>query len=141
MCEGGRVSYEYVTLDALAASLSGRADATLSATYSECTSSAPTWSGSGSISADLTVGGQVKASTPGKLFILKGKVSGATDVAETLTTRDSNLIVEGNWGGLEVSGTITLRLGKNFSVSGKIQQKLIESRTIPSLSLPLPQLN
>jgi hypothetical protein len=130
---------EWITLDLLAVSASGDANISLQGDHNGCTMQT-TWLGDGAISAGLNVGGEVKAKTPYGV-VLQGKLNGDTNVTETLTTKSSSLVVEGNWAGLDVSGTIKLKIRKYFELSGGVKENVIKPRTIPQILIPLPNLS
>jgi hypothetical protein len=87
------------------------------------------------------VGGEVKAKSPSEALVFEGSLKGSTGVSETIKVEYPNLVLNGNWDGLNVNGNITLRLYNMKFVEEPVSWSLLKERPIPQVNIPLPSLN
>ena len=101
---------------------------------------ATNWSGVGKLSAGIDVGGEVKTKLNADIIVIKGAVKGSTGVSETITVESNQIAFSGYWDGLTVNGEIEILLGKVFSITGSASKQLVDKKSIPQVTLALPQL-
>jgi hypothetical protein len=131
----------WVTLDALAVTLTGSGTGSIKGNYDGCVDNT-NWSGSGgSFSASIDVGGEVKFSTPKKVIVVQGSVGGSTGVSEKISVSSPNLLLTGHWDGLTVKGKVVLKTKKLINISKEVAVPILDEKTIPQLTITLPALN
>jgi PPE-repeat protein len=131
---------EYVTLDALAVTLTGIGKGlSIKGNYEGCQNSTQ-WSGSGGFSANLGVGGEVKAKFPGEIIVIQGSIKGSTGVSETIAVDSPQVVLSGKWDGLSAEGQVTLKAFKLINIVKKISEPILAEKIFPRMSISLPTL-
>lgn len=130
---------KYVTLDALAVSVSGSGSATLKGDYSGC-DDATRWSGSGDLKTGIDLGGEVKAKSPSETLVIKGSLKGKTGVTETIKVESPNIALSGKWDGLTVEGQVKLTYRTLKLVEEPVSVSILKERPIPQVAIELPPL-
>ncbi|MDF1613791.1 hypothetical protein [Desulfurivibrio dismutans] len=131
---------DYVTLDAMAVTVTGGTDAEINGNYDACQDSTQ-WSGSGGLAATIEVGGEVKAQSPNEVVVFKGKLSGKSGVSQTLEVESAGLLISGEWSGLNVSGTISLRLRRMTIIEESVHRFMVDRKELLPAYVSLPVLN
>ena len=128
---------KYVTVDVLNVGLSGDGEAKITGNYKGCLGITE-WSGSGTLSANINASAEAKAKIP-EIIVVHGKLSGKTEVAQSIKAKDTNLLVSSEWGGLNMNGMIKIQ-AVNYNRSITISHQLLKKNEIPQILISLPSL-
>jgi hypothetical protein len=128
---------KYFTLDALNVDLKGESKVSIKGEYKAC-ENLENWSGGGSLGVKLDAGSEVLVKFP--YIYVKGEVKGGTDISETLTADGSKITAKGNWGGVNVSGTVVILLQDLTLKPHEVKHLLIKGDSIPAFEFDLPSL-
>ncbi|MDY6823008.1 MAG: hypothetical protein SWH68_04300 [Thermodesulfobacteriota bacterium] len=131
---------DYVAADLLNASLGGSGDVKITGKYAVC-DDITTWGGSGDITAEVELASQVTANVP-TVIVVNAKVSGSSDITETLGAQGSDLLITTNWGGLTVTGSVKfIVFGDYKKVKFQVNKTYFEKGGLAPVKIPLPSLN
>jgi|GEM_PF-2651919 len=132
----------YVSADALKATLSGGGKVQIKADYGGCTSIETVWSGGGYLSVTVGIGGEVKVKIDQDVFVIKGALGGESSISQSIAAKDRTLLTNSKWGGLSVKGQVVLSLWNEDIISESVDWEVLkpdELHAVP-VSFPLPSL-
>ncbi len=128
---------KYFTLDALKVDLKGETGVSVSGEYKPC-ESIEEWSGGGSLAVKLDAGAEAKIKAP--YVLIQGEIKGGTDISETLNVNTGHIVAKGNWGGVNVSGKVIVRI-TDFKIKPfEIKHPLLKGAATPVFTINLPSL-
>ncbi len=128
---------EFVSLDVLKVDLSCGGSVKIKGNHQGC-HNITDWSGGGTLSAEVKIGGEAKAKTPDAI-VLHGQLNGKTGISQSITAQGGNLLVSSEWEGLELIGVVKFDF-YGYTIFGSIKHPLIDKNEMPQVLLSLPSL-
>ena len=129
---------KWVAADLVNVTLSGGGSVGIDGSYMACEEDTD-WSGGGDLTAELDVGGMVKAKVS-EVIVLEGAIKGSTSITEKLSIL-AGLKLTTDWGGLTgvVCGEVKIPL-INFKGNFEAEKTYFEKDDFLPVTIPLPSL-
>jgi len=119
--------------------LSGEGSVAIDGSYSACDNDTD-WSGGGDLTAEVEVGGMVKAKVL-EVIVLEGAIKGSTSITEKLSIDLAGLKLTTSWGGLTGSGLVTIEIPQfGPPMIFEVSKTYFEKSNLLPVTIPLPSL-